>query len=258
MHSPTEPTPFDDGDLYDMMCGNLDYGIDFYVNLARQTRGPILEVCCGTGRVTLPCLQAGAEVEGLDLSKALLDKLRQKASALGFTPPLYEANMTSFRLPRRYAVVMITFNAFCHNLTTEDQLATLTCCREHLLPGGLFVFDGFFPGREYINLPDGTRVLEGEGTLPESNQRYRMFDTRTFDRVEQTQHSRNEFELLDAAGNVTRVYPSQTTIRWTYKHEMGLLLRLAGFPRWTIHGGFDRRPLTKDTDGMIVEAWAAA
>src|SRR4051812_48170162 len=110
-----EPTPFDDGELYDLFCRGLTYGIDFYVGLARAAGGPVLDVCCGTGRVTLPCLEAGADADGLDLSAAMLSTFRQKAAALGKTPNLYQGDMSDFRLPRRYALVMITFNAFVHN-----------------------------------------------------------------------------------------------------------------------------------------------
>jgi SAM-dependent methyltransferase len=251
----TEATPFDDGALYDLLCANLDYGIDYYLALARAAAGPVLDVCCGTGRITLPCLKAGLDADGLDLSPQLLERFRQQADALGLRPRLYQANMASFRLPRRYALIMITFNAFVHNLTTDDQIATLVCCREHLLPGGLLAFDAYFPSPALINAPDNTRVLEGETTHPETKLPVRVFDTRSFDRVEQQLHSLTEVELLDAAGRVTATHRLKTTFCWIYKREMGLLLRAAAFPRWAIYGGFDRRPLVKETDGMVVEAW---
>ena len=85
-----------------------------------------------------------------------------------------------------------------------------------------------------------------------------MWDTRTFDRVEQLQHSYNEIEMLDAEGKIVAVHPSKTTLRWIYKHEMELLLRLAGFARWRILGGFDGRPLAHETDAMVVQAWSAS
>jgi hypothetical protein len=72
---------------------------------------------------------------------------------------------------------------------------------------------------------------------------------------QQCQHSINEIEFLDAMGAVTATHRNETTARWIYKGEMALLLRVAGFGRWEIYGGFDRRPLTRDTDGMVVQAW---
>ena len=256
--SECDATPFDDGALYDLLCGNLDLGIDFYLGLARAARGPVLDVACGTGRIMLPCLKAGLDVDGVDLFPSMLTRLREKAAAMGFNPTLHQADMASFRLPRRYALIMIPFNAFVHNLTTDDQLATLRTCRDHLQPGGLLAFDTAFPGPHWIGAPSGQRVLEGEIPHPETGFPVRMWDTRTFDRVKQLQHSYNEVEMLDGKGRVVSVRPSKTTIRWIYKSEMELLLRLAGFVRWSILGGFDGRPLVNETDDMIVQAWTGS
>jgi SAM-dependent methyltransferase len=167
---PGEPSPFDDGELYDILCQGLDYGIDFYVALAREARGPVLEIACGTVRVLVPMLQAGADVDGLDLFAPMLDTARRKAAALGFSPSLHQGDMANFQMPRRYTLAMITFNAFCHMLTTEDQLRCLRCIREHLLPGGLLAFDGAFPGLEWIGAPQDQRVLEGETIDPRTGE----------------------------------------------------------------------------------------
>ena len=251
------PSTFDDGDMYDVMCHGLEFGLDFYVGLAREARGPVLDIACGTGRILLPCLQAGVDIEGLDLFEPMLKKLRAKAAALGLSPRLHQADMSDFSVPRRFALVMIPFNAFIHNMTQEAQIRCLTLCREHLLPGGLLAFDTFFPSLEYVSTPPGTRVLEGEIPHPKTGLPMRMYDTRTIDRVAQTQHSLNELELLAAGGSVATVHRSEINGRYFYKHEMELLLRIAGFARWEICGDFDRRPLMRENDAMIVMAWNA-
>jgi hypothetical protein len=185
----------------------------------------------------------------------MLDRLREKASALGFSPRLHHASMAGFQLGRRYALILIPFNAFPHNLTADAQLDCLRSCRDHLEPGGLLAFDTAFPGQSWIGAPSGTRAFEGEIRHPETGLPVRLWDTRTFDRVNQLQHSFNEIEILDAAGQVVATHPSQTTLRWIYKNEMELLLRLVGFARWEILGNFDGRPLENETDSMIVKAW---
>ena len=249
-----DATPFDDGALYDLFLGSFPIGLDFYWGLAKAARGPVLDVACGTGRILLPCLQAGVDIEGVDLFAGMLQRLREKAAALGLNPTLHQADMARFQLPRRYALIMIVFNAFVHNLTTEDQLACLRTGRDHLQPGGLLVFDVSFPGQQWVGASSGARELEGEIQHPETGLPVRAWDTRTFDRVKQLQHSFNEIEMLNAEGEVIAVHSSRTTMRWTYKPEMELLLRTAGFGRWEILGDFDGRPLEKETDWMIVKA----
>jgi SAM-dependent methyltransferase len=235
--------------------GSIDFGLDYYLGLARSANGPILDVACGTGRILLPALKTGLDVDGLDLAPAMLGTLQKKAAALGLRPRLFEATMSAFTIDRRYALIVVPFNAFVHCLTTEEQIAALTCCRNHLQPGGMLAFDTFFPGAALITLADNTRVLELETTHPQTGLPVRVFDTRSFDRVQQYQYSVMEVEMLDAAGQVAVTHRSRTTIRWIYKFEMDLLLRMAGFERWQIYGNFDRRPLRKETDAMIVEAW---
>jgi SAM-dependent methyltransferase len=253
--STPEPSTFDDGELYDVLCTGLTYGIDFYVGLAREAKGPVLDIACGTGRILLPCAQAGIDIDGLDLYEGMLTTLRRKAAALGLVPTLYQADMGDFRLARRYALIMIPFNAFGHNLSQEAQIRCLERCREHLLPGGVLAFDGAFPGVGWVGATQNRRVLEGEFTHPQTELPVRYYDTRRFDRVKQIQYSTNEAEFLDAEGKVTAVHRSQIAIRWVYKDEMALLLRVAGFPRWEICGGFDLRPLTEETDDIVVLAY---
>jgi hypothetical protein len=163
--------------------------------------------------------------------------------------------MSDFTLSRRFALVMIPFNAFIHNMTQEAQISCLQRCRQHLLRDGELVFDTFFPALEIIGTPPSTRVFEGEIPHPQTGLPIRMYDTRTFDRVAQVQHSINELELLAADGSVQTLYRSEIHSRYLYKHEMELLLRVAGFARWEIYGDFDRRPLTQESDAMVVAAW---
>lgn len=251
----TQPTPFDDGTLYDLLFNDFDYGLAFYLGLAREANGPILDLCCGTGRFLVPAMQAGCDVDGVDLFPGMLERLKTKATAAGFSPKLYHADMKSFATDRQYALVVIAFNAFVHNLTAEDQLATLRTIREHLLPGGMLAFDTFFPGRHILGEPDDIRVLELETPSPATGLPLRIYDTRNFDRVEQIQRSRMEIEFLDADGNVAEVRESFTTVRYIFKQEMALLLRLAGYSRWELYGDFARKPLDDEKDAMIVCAW---
>ncbi|MCI0685530.1 MAG: class I SAM-dependent methyltransferase [Gemmataceae bacterium] len=253
---PEPATPFDDGVLFDLGMDAYDHDVEFYLGLARAANGPILDLACGTGRMMLRCLEAGLDVEGVDLSPALLARLQQKAATRGLKARVAVANMTAFALPRRFALIMICCNTFVHNLTTEDQLATLRRCRAHLAPGGVLAFDTFFPDPKLIMTPDNTRVLEGEVKHPDTGLPVRCYDTRSFDRVRQWFHSKNEIEFLDAAGNIAVTHRSETTARWIYKGEMELLLRLAGFERHQIFGAFDRRPLERETDALIVLAEA--
>jgi SAM-dependent methyltransferase len=248
-------SPFDDAELYDVLFGDLEFDRGFYLELAREARGPVLEVACGSGRILIPCLQAGVDIEGVDLSQEMLEALLRKAAALGLQARVCRADMRNFALPRRYALIFIAFNGFVHALTTEEQLKTLLICRDHLSPGGLLVFNIFYPGLDILGGTEGVPVLEHEARHPVTGLPVRIYDTRSLNRVEQVQHSNIDIQELDAEGNVKASHRSEAWMRWTFKPEMELLLKAAGFSRWQICGGFDRRPLTREDDLMVVFAW---
>lgn len=252
--TPATPSPYTRADLYDLLFNGYAADLDFYVGAAKRAGGPVLDVGCGTGRVLLPCLAAGLDVDGVDNSAEMLERLRLHARAKGFTPHVQLADMREFHMPRRYAGVIIPFNAFAHMLAHDDQIATLRCCREHLVPGGRLVFD-VSATPAMVAEPVADPVLELETAHPETGLPVRLYDGRRLDVATQTQHSRIEVQELDAAGAVAQAHRFVTMVRWTYPSEMELLLRLAGFARWEIAGGYDGRPVAEHQGLIIVSAW---
>jgi SAM-dependent methyltransferase len=248
-------SPYSRADLYDLLFQNYAVDLGFYLDAARAAQGPVLDVACGTGRVLFAALEAGLDVDGLDLSRPMLDRLEANARERGVKPRVQLADMRSFRMPRRYACVMIPFNAFAHNLTGEDQLATLARCREHLVPGGRLVFDVFSATQAMLADPVSDPVLELETPHPLTGRMLRLYDARRLDFAAQTQHSHIEIQELGERGEVARSDRFVTLVRWVYPSEMELLLRLAGFARFEISGGFDDTPVERHEGSIVVSAW---
>lgn len=252
---PQEPSPYSRADLYDLLFRSYEVDLPYYLGAARAARGPVLDVGCGTGRVLLACLAAGIDADGIDNSVEMLERLGSNARARGIEPRVALADMRDFRLPRRYAFAMIPFNAFAHLLTSDDQIAALRRCHEHLLPGGRLVFDVFSATPAMLAEPVADPVLELEVAHPDTGLPVRLYDGRRLDPATQTQHSRMEVQELDATGGVARSHRFVTVVRWVYPSEMELLLRLAGFSRWEIAGGFDGRPAAAHQGAIVVSAW---
>jgi SAM-dependent methyltransferase len=244
-----------DPELYDLAYSWLTTDLDFYVGRAKQAHGPVLEAGCGTGRVLIPTLQAGVEIDGLDLNPGMLAVLERKAQTLGLAPRLVRGDMRDFTMPRRYALITSPFRAFQHLMTTEDQLRALRCMREHLEPGGALTLNLFYPNFARLAEPDGEQRLEMEFSHPRTGLPVRAYARRQADRVNQTLWVEREVRELGPAGEVTATHRDRFSMRWTYKPEMELLLRTAGFARWQVLGGFDGRPLERDTDEMVWTAW---
>jgi SAM-dependent methyltransferase len=249
------PSPFEAPAIYDWLFESLDFDRAFWLEVGRAAGGPVLDLACGTGRVLIPLLEAGVDADGVDLFPAMLERLREKAAAKGFTPLLMAADMRDFTMPRRYARVICAFNAFAHCDTIEDQLQALRCCREHLEPGGALVLHMSYPGASLRTGVDGEPVLEHEATHPENGHRLQLYDRRFTDAVNQSQRSEMEVRELNARGAIVAAHRFATRQRWVYRYELELLLGLAGFARFEIQGDFAGGPLERDDQQMIAWAW---
>lgn len=108
----------------------------FYERRLRDNGGRALEVACGTGRLLLPLLRDGLEVEGLDTSRDMLDRLRAKARRMKLQPLLHEAPMQDFDLPGRYRTVFVPAGSFGILIEKDEIRATLGCFLRALEPGG--------------------------------------------------------------------------------------------------------------------------
>lgn len=120
----------------------------FYLALAREAaarRHAVLELGCGTGRVTLPIAHEGIEIVGLDNAPAMLDIARRKAATEGLDMTWVEADMRDFHLERRFGLIIIPYRSFLHLLTDADQAACLNAVYRHLVPGGRFALNFFAP-----------------------------------------------------------------------------------------------------------------
>jgi SAM-dependent methyltransferase len=174
-------------EAYDADLGRSADAMDdvpFYVDLARQAAGrgeAVLELACGTGRVTIPIAQAGVEVTGLDNAPAMLDVARRKAAAAGVDVRWVLGDMRTFRLGQRFGLVIIPFRSFLHLLTDADQQACLQHVYEHLLPGGRFALNFF------------VQKLAGRGAVPLISRIYKEIRVRYVSQAEMER-------LLTAAG----------------------------------------------------------
>jgi SAM-dependent methyltransferase len=225
-----------DPDLYDAVYSDVVADIEPHVALVRAAGGPALELCCGNGRLLIPTLEAGLQCDGLDLAPRMLEGLRAKLAARGLRANVHLGDMRDFSLPERYALIVIGFNSFLHNLTQADQLATLRCCRHHLASDGRLVLVAFHPSAaKLIEWAGPERMFKD---LPYGDGRVRVHDRAEDDRIEQVRHMTRRVEFVDAAGQVTRQENVEFSLRYVYKPEMELLLHVAGFSRWQVRAAF--------------------
>jgi SAM-dependent methyltransferase len=200
--------------------------VDFLANVAGA--GPVLEFAIGTGRIGLPLAERGIEVEGIEQSVAMVDRLREKAGTAKVDVTI--GDMTTVEMPRRYSLVYLVFNTIHNVLTQDGQVRCFENAARHLDEGGVFVVETGVPWRgpregSYIEVPKVT--MEEVRLSPHS------YDAMT--QILDVNHMR-----LTAHG----IQMAPISLRLVYPSELDLMARIAGLRlrhRW---GGWKQETFT--------------
>ena len=211
----------------------IDPVVEFLVHLARDGRA--LELGIGTGRIALPLAERGVPVHGIDLSEAMVARLRAKPGAEKIDVTM--GDFATTRVGGTFAVAYLVYNTI-QNLTTQDaQVACFQNVAAHLEPGGCFVIE--------VGLPDLQRLPFGETIRP-----FRLTDSHlgfdTYDVANQGLVSHHY--TRDADG---RFAYSSGPFRYVWPSELDLMARIAGLApreRWS---GWKREPFTSVSEKLV-------
>lgn len=139
-----------DANIYDGMNTNLA-DLQFYKRwLPKNKNARILELCCGTGRLTLPIAKDGYTISGVDFTSSMLEQAKVKASKEGLEIEFIEADIRTLDLPEKYDLIFIPFNSIHHLYKNDDLFKAFNVVKKHLKEGGLFLLDCFNPNIQFI------------------------------------------------------------------------------------------------------------
>jgi len=225
----------------------------FYLERARMAKGPVLELACGTGRVTLPLAEAGYEVWGIDLSEEILGVLEKKRKTLPGEADrrlhISRADMCDFDLNRKFALIIIPARSFGVLTTPQQQTDCLACVRKHLQPDGRFIMNVM-----RLRLPNGTaspspeEIPTGKVIDPETGRRIRralLPLPRGADVDNQVIDHETVFYIEQPDGSEERISDRITVALFT-EQQMRELLVSNGFEILEEMRGFDGRPIVDD------------
>ena len=216
--------------VYDPWSASVIEDVEFYVEEATASGGPVVELACGTGRIAVPVAKAGVRVIGVDASAGMLEVARRYAAEEGVAEllDLRHGDLREPPVAERVPLVLIPFRSLLHMTTEADRLRALVAARELLLPGGRLVFDVFAPGADDIAETHG-RWLEREPGI---------FERADWDEDERT------LTLSVRRGEEA----STMLLAWLSPPEWRQLLDRAGFDLEAQYGWFDRLPYAGGED----------
>lgn len=248
-------TGYDDDSLfYDDVNESLHKDIDFYRRLIPCGTSSILDIACGSGRITLPLVAKHRRIIGIDNSRSMLNLARSKASRLSMSVRNLDficADMRYFNIRERFDFCICTYNAFQHLLTLNDQMSFFGRVQNHLSPRGLFAFDIMNPNFEYL---DNRR-----------NEVFKQAFVSSYLRRHIELFERSYYERATQINTITYVYrfgrgsdKGKEALAWTfrmrqfYPQELDALLQFLGFEIVQKYGSFDMKSFSGDDEQQII------
>jgi SAM-dependent methyltransferase len=229
-----------------------------YVNAVKEFGEPVLELGCGSGRVTFAIAQAGFKITGVDLSPQMLAKAEQKmAEAPEETRArvkLVQGNMTNFDLGEQFRLVIIPFRPFQHLLEVQQQLDCLERVRKHLEPGGRLILDFFQTDARRMHDPEFLKERQVKEYEMSGGRRVRLTEHLTaFHRAEQRNDVEMVYHVTYPDGREER-HVMAFPFRYFFRYEVEHLLARCGFRVEETFGDFDGSPLQDHSPEMIFVA----
>jgi SAM-dependent methyltransferase len=234
----SEYDPF--AEIYDTWADVMTEDVPFYVELAREADGPVVELAVGTGRVAIPVAQkTGKRVLGFDLSPAMLAIARERVAEAGVDVELHEQDMRDFALEEPAALVYCPFRALLHMPTWADRRRVFERVAAALRPGGRFAWNVFVFDMEIAtSLAGRVRPHGPTGNVWEYTE-YDQTANRVDIRVWVGQPGLDERKL---------------SLWWVNRSEWEGLIDVAGLEVEALYGWFDKRPFDEDSREFV---WVA-
>ncbi len=236
------------GQHYDNMIKsrNTYEAIPFYIKQAKKYGGPILDLACGTGRITIPISKEGIQIVGLDFSVKMLEQAKRNSKDNNVEIEWVEADMTDFNLNRKFSTITMPAAAMNWVLENKGIENCLNSIKDHLNQDGKFIFSVFNPNFE-IMMRDPSKKYKRKGYPdPDGKGNVVVTETHNYDKATQIMHYTSYHKLKNEE------IVKKLKLRIFFPQELDMLLDYNGFKIDYKYGNFDEEPFNSDSKWQIV------
>jgi SAM-dependent methyltransferase len=245
-----QPIQFDRiADLYDSYV-RTEFDVPFWLKEAQSVGGKVLELTCGTGRVSIPLLKAGVDLTCVDYSTGMLSVLRRKLEEHALQCPIYYQDMADLSLPDRFELIFIPFHSLSEVVERDRQRRVLQRIHTHLSEGGRFICTLQNPAVRTASM-DGNWNLAGEYRTEEGDAlviRSRL----TYDKVSHVASGHEVFEKFARDGSAVDRRSLNVVFYLFEKTEFELLAAENGFEVVALYGDYEYHPFREETSAFTI------
>ena len=235
--------------FYDLIYHQMRDWVDsrFYIDKIGKTKGKVLEVGVGTGRLFVEALQNGADIYGIDISPAMIEIVTSKLNKT-LQKRIGLQNIVDFKINKKFDLILAPFRVFMHLTRKEDQLKALDNVYGHLASGGEFIFDVFVPDLNLlINGMENVTDFDGEY---EPGNRVKRIVTSKPDLLTQTLNIIFKLEWNVNKAKFQKEW--NTSLRYFFRYELEHLIERSKFTQYKILGDFEGNELNRDSKELIL------
>ncbi len=242
----TEPL-YRDGLHYDAQHVEIVEDIPFYISQAKKYGEPILELACGTGRITIPLARQSFDIIGLDISEGMLKVAREKAEREHLSCTLIKADCRNFSIPRKFNLIFIPFNSIAHIHDRESFNALCGSVKNHLNENGRFIIDIFNPKLEILMSEAKKRYSVAEYEDPYGHENVTITENNVYDKETQINHITWYYKI-----GKQEEFAVELNMRIYYPQELDNMLYYNGFEIVEKLGDFDGSTFDSDSPKQLV------
>lgn len=239
---------YSDGRHYDLQNKGFVEDIPFFLQQIQKYGQPVLELACGTGRITIPFAEKGIHITGLDISEPMLAQARQKASQKNVAVTWIRADCRDFRLNQKFHFIFIPFNSITHLHDLESLEAFFSCVRTHLADEGRFIIDVFNPRLDILLRDPKGRYPVAEYPDPDGRGKVVVTENNVYDAASQINRIKWYYKVeSEKKGRVV-----ENNMRILFPQELDGLLHYNGFSIETKFGNYDQSPFRSTSPKQLV------
>ncbi len=235
--------------FYDLIYHQIRDGVDdiFYLGKIKNTKGKVLEVGTGTGRLLSRALESDSDIYGIDISPSMLDFLKAKLTH-EHRNRISLQNIVDFKFERKFDLIIAPFRVFMHLTEKKDQLKALNNVYDHLNKDGQFIFDVFVPSLKPL-ITGLDNVTDFDGEYEPGNRVKRIVSTNP-DLINQIINITFRFEWNEGSSRYNQEW--KTPMRFFFRYELEHLLERSKFRKYHIAGDFQESDLNIDSKEFIL------
>ncbi|MBK3493530.1 class I SAM-dependent methyltransferase [Viridibacillus sp. YIM B01967] len=238
---------YTDPKKYDEQYSHYQQDLKLILEYAAHMNEPIIDLACGTGRLTIPMAKLGFEMYGVDIHNGMLNHAKKKAETENLYIQFLQQDCTKLSLPIKSPFIFMTGNSFQHFLTNESQDDLFTSVKEHLQPKGTFIFDTRNPILHELAVVDETE----EKFINKYNQLVIEKHHEEYDHHTQVLHCTTTSEIIKNEKLIDSKKDS-ISLRYTFPLELERLLNSHDFELVEIFGSWNKTKFDRDSTSMVV------